>query len=440
MKKILLSAALLAACGAMQAQKLTYVPWQENALMCGTAMSDNGRYVGGSDTEGRAFIYDMETGEIKYFVSPNLSNPDLAESAQASIRAIANDGVGVGYIEDKAAKFDFATGNYSDLLDESIEDFSLARHINADGSVICGVTYDNSYKQRPFVIADGKMSYLPEFTDSWTGYETNGFIATASNNDGSVILGSVIDNFATYPLMIWVRNRDNSTYSAVLSSKRFFDGSENLDGSQPYDEFCGTAISANGKWAVVNYKKKDPYWQYNYGECIARYDIEADSVQYITCPDASMELYYSGYAIANDGTIVGVTEDQITSAQTAIICKAGETTAQPLSEAFPSIKELADMEGNDLSIAASITPDGRYITGYGYVDFNDDSLCYGTWRLDTKSEEGGETGVENAAQNGEKSEVVASYGVDGRKVNRQSARNILRIDKLANGKTVKTVK
>ena len=440
MKKILLSAALLAACGAMQAQKLTYVPWQENALMCGTTMSDNGRYVGGSDTEGRAFIYDMEKGEIKYFVSPNLSNPDQAESAQADIRAITNDGVGVGYIENKAAKFDFTTGQYTKILDDAIEDNSLARHINADGSVICGVTYDNSYIQRPFVIVDGKMSYLPEFTDSWTGYETNGFIASATNSDGSVVLGGVIDNFATYPLMLWVRNRDNSTYSAVLSSKRFFDGSQNLDGSQPYDEFCGTAISANGKWVAINLKTKDPYWQYNYGECIARYDVEADTIQYINCPDASLDLYYSGHAIANDGTIVGVTEDQITGAQTSIICKAGETTVQTLSEAFPSVKEIADMENNDLCIPASITPDGRYITGYGYVDFNDDSLCYGTWRLDTKNEEGGETGVESAAQNGEKSEVVASYSVDGRKVSRQSANNSLRINKLANGKTVKTVK
>lgn len=64
MKKILLSVALLAAtCGA-SAQKFSYVPYADNALMTGVTISANGRYVAGDDTEGRAFIYDTQDKQI----------------------------------------------------------------------------------------------------------------------------------------------------------------------------------------------------------------------------------------------------------------------------------------------------------------------------------------------------------------------------------------
>lgn len=72
MKKILLSVALLAAtCGA-SAQKFSYVPYADNALMTGVTISANGRYVAGDDTEGRAFIYDTQDKQIKYFQSSKL--------------------------------------------------------------------------------------------------------------------------------------------------------------------------------------------------------------------------------------------------------------------------------------------------------------------------------------------------------------------------------
>ena len=77
MKKILLSVALLAAtCGA-SAQKLSYIPYEDNALMRGVTISANGRYVAGSDTGGRAFIYDTQAKQIKYFQSLTSAIPAL---------------------------------------------------------------------------------------------------------------------------------------------------------------------------------------------------------------------------------------------------------------------------------------------------------------------------------------------------------------------------
>ena len=66
--------------------------------MMGITISANGRYVAGSDTEGRAFIYDTQAKQIKYFQSPNLGNADADLDDQASIRSVTNDGVGYGDI------------------------------------------------------------------------------------------------------------------------------------------------------------------------------------------------------------------------------------------------------------------------------------------------------------------------------------------------------
>lgn len=65
MKKILLSAAfVMAACCGASAQKLSYVPYTDNALMMGGCISENGRYIGGCDTEGRGFIYEQRKARL----------------------------------------------------------------------------------------------------------------------------------------------------------------------------------------------------------------------------------------------------------------------------------------------------------------------------------------------------------------------------------------
>lgn len=430
MKKILLSAALFAACCAVKAQTFKYVPYGENVFMTGATISNNGKYVGGCDTQGRAFIYNTETGETKYYVSERLGDEEQGEGADADIRAISNDGVGFGYFEEQAATFDFATGKATPVSD----DMAVGQFISADGNFACGYTYDNTYARKPFYMADGKINYLPQPTDEWLGYESNGFSISKATNDGSIILGSVMDNYATFPMVIWVRNRDNSSYSVIPVNKRFYDASFELDGPQPYDYFEGASISANGKYVAVNVHPKGDF---DSGMTVVRYDVQNDSLTYIDCPEASGDLWYYANGISNDGTIVGYIEDQVSYARTGFICKAGETEAQSLAEAFPTLKEIADMDDNEFNSPSDITPDGRYIEGFGYVEWKEGELGYATYYIDTKS---GETGVESVANNENAQKVVASYSADGKKLNRISGHRGLVINKLANGKAVKTVK
>lgn len=253
MKKMLLSAAFLAAMTSVSAQKLTYVPYADNGYLMGTYISSDGRYIAGGDAGGQGFIYDTQNGQIKYFVSPE--NGDETKDASTEVRAVNPDGTGVGYVGDKLCKFDFNTGEYTDL---GVNEPALANTMSTDGSVIGGFAWDEStYIQHPIYLKDGVKYDLPMPTSTWLGYEANGFGLTGANADGSMFLGYVQDDFAAYPICVWVLNQDGKTYSVIPVSKRFYDSSIELSGPQPMDYFNGAFMSANGRWVALSVHNKD---------------------------------------------------------------------------------------------------------------------------------------------------------------------------------------
>lgn len=148
------------------------------------------------------------------------------------------------------------------------------------------------------------------------------------------------------------------------------------------------------------------------------------------------DLAYYATSVADDGTILGMAEVEMSS-RNAVICKAGETEFKNLSAVYPTITDFSAMETNGFLQANSITPDGRYIVGYGYKDLDEENYCFATWCLDTQTEA---TGVEGVADASKQSKVVASYTVDGKKLNRPTMRNELVINRFANGKVRKMVK
>lgn len=437
MRKFLLCAAFVAACGFAKGQSLTFVPYNDNAFLSAVAISDNGRYVGGGTGE-YAFITDMTTLETKYFISEHLLDGDDAdddgETYDATVRSISNDGVGYGYLDSRSTKFDFASGEYT-KIDEDTN--SLINYTNADGTFQCGVQYPEGFTTHPIVYTDGELKNLPEPTESTLGFEINGINAVSANADGSVIMGEVVDNFATHPLIIWQRNADDS-YSVVPVCKRFFNPT--YESWQKFDQFNGAAVSQNGKWIALNIHKNQPTWNDpDEGQFIARYDVEADTVQYINCPDCAPDayIYYYANGIANDGTIIGYVEGD---GRRGMICKAGSDTAEYLADVYPSVDALTLMEFNSDCSPCAITSDGRYVAGFGSVDspLNPESdLFTASWVLDLQGEP---TSVSSVASEPKPSKVVATYNLEGKKLGRNNPKNSrLVINRLANGKSVKRV-
>lgn len=433
MKKILLSVAMLAACGMATAQKLTYVPYANNSVLQGTVTSANGRYVAGGTGE-YAFICDMTTLETKTFIADELgANTD--ETQTSDIWGVTDDGIGYGEIGDQAAKFDFANGTMEKLVETGN---SLAKWTTADGKVQVGVTYNDGFYQVPVIWEDGNMTELPAPTEATMGFELNGVKTVATNSDASIIIGAALDNFDGQPLLVWNRNADGKTYSVVPVCKRFYNGA--IEGGwQPYDYFEGAAISDNGKWIALNYHRYDETFEDETNAMrLARYDVEADTLQFIDCPDANMDTWYYANGIANDGTIIGYVEDQNNNGRLAMICQSGSTQAKYMKDVYPGVKELADMDALELNSPCSITPDGRYVMGYGYVESPQDSddAWYATWQLDRGEQS---TGVEETTADNAPKKVVASYDLEGKKLNLKNGKRGIVINRLSNGKTVKNL-
>lgn len=436
MKKSILFTAMAAvlSMAQAQAQKLTYIPWTGNALLMGGSISPNGQYLAGGDQAGRGFIYNTLTGENKFFFDPALEQGDAQKTGR--VYSVNDAGVGVGYLAFHATKFDFATGKYEQLLDEGDDEMSSERFINSDGSFGCGFAYDKSYARTPYVTVNGERQILPQATDEWIGYETMGFAAQGASDDGSVVYGLAVDNYSTSPLLIWVRNKDNSTYSLVPVSKRFYDSTFELTNPQDYQQFAGSAISADGRWIAVDILPKD----YTEGGRVVRYDVLNDVVEEIDCADASGVNSYLSTGISNDGTIVGYVENQQSGARTSFIVKGGESVAQYMADVYENVPEISKMELNGMNAPMGISPDGRYIVGFGYVDMDESTLCFGTYWIDTQAES---DGVKDVTKKSEpvQNRVVGTYSLDGKKVNVSTTGNSkgVFIDKLANGQFVKRV-
>lgn len=435
MKKTLLSAALLAACVAdMSAQNIKFIPFTENTGIQANSISPNGKYVGGTSTDLRSFLYNVETGELKYF-TPTAADAGDGSENDANVYAVTNDGVGVGYIDNAAATFSFATGEFTKVLPDAT-DHSLMKFTTADGSFLAGATYNEAYTQIPFYMADGVKYDLPTPSQEWLGFGSNGFSLYGGNADGSVLVGYANDDFDTRPLMLWVRNADGKSYSVETLCRQYVDTSFDYDGPQKYDVFEGAAISANGEWLAINWHDKTAGEDMGMG--IGRFNLKNYTMEVITCPAEGPDYYNYANSISNDGTIVGYSENQMTYGRTALICKAGETTAKLLSDEYPTLQELKVMDNYEFNTPNMITADGRYITGFGYQDLDEQNLAYASYVIDTQAETGAVEGVEAAAK---ANKVVAAYGIDGKNAPQTAgAMKRLTVNRYANGMVKKIMK
>lgn len=108
-----------------------------------------------------------------------------------------------------------------------------------------------------------------------------------------------------------------------------------------------------------------------------------------------------------------------------------------LTDLYPTVTQFATMDSKNLNEVTAITPDGRYLQGFGYVDMDEESDCFATWYFDLEKSE---TAVENVETEEAPAKVVASYTVDGKTLNAKTVRKGIVINKLSNGKARKIVK
>lgn len=127
MKKTFILLCMAASCAVVNAQKVTVLPNDvvNGYVYIGSALSNNGKYIAGSDMSGGIFVADIQSGEVKWKAGE--------DKLGAELRGVTNDGLGCGY-DGPALVFDFKTG-ISTFIDENE---SIAESITPDGKFIVG--------------------------------------------------------------------------------------------------------------------------------------------------------------------------------------------------------------------------------------------------------------------------------------------------------------
>lgn len=190
------------------------------------------------------------------------------------------------------------------------------------------------------------------------GFETYGTSAKHISGDGSVMVGQAIDNYSTFPALMWRKNKDGS-YSADPSAvRRYF---EAYEGDKPYYWFSASNVSNNGKWMAVYVQPSG-----GYDILPARYNLETDELE-VAEVEPSDDPYdgqsYQTSGIADDGAVVGFFGGMMM--RQGFIWKGGEKEPKALAEVYDKCPLLGEMDANGVHVAADITSDGRYIMGFG---------------------------------------------------------------------------
>lgn len=385
------------------------------------AISPNHRYIAGIaidyDTyEYGAFVYDLETEAFAFFAEVDLWGADL--------RAVNDDGEAVGYngpgvkvsIDGTVTELETPDGCRAYPMDMS-----------DDGLVAGYYYYETDYMSHACVWKDGQLVNLPEPTSEDTGFDVYGSEAYYMSADGSIIAGYLVDYISSGTFVVW-RMQDDGSYVCDLVYSDYF-SADGSDPDHPYTQFTPTGLSRNGKYASVAVATSTS------NQRMARYDLETRDLE-VYIPDGSGDIssdatLESG-AVADDGTITGTVYTGNFMSQKMKACLWYKDADSPvivasLSDAFADMANFDEIGGNFIT---DITPDGTYLTGYGY----DEMYNYNAYVLSFGDVT---TAIDKVEENAAGQEEIARYTLDGVRIS--APVKGINIVKRADGSTVKVV-
>ena len=289
----------------------------------------------------------------------------------------------------------------------------LANSITSDGSIIVGSVIDSQYNPIPVYWENEVLNYLPLPDSSDFSFKPQGYSAQQVTGDGSIIMGYAVDNFSTYPLVLWYRQEDG-TYICDPVFKEYFEGGY---GSKEFLRFKGLSINRNGTSIImkVQYNTTDPEF---FGlNLLALYTIADKKLEVIHVDgehgierNVDFDVWFNG--ISDNNTVVGwyIPSE---GGRFPFIMYGDELQPIKLSLAFPHLEKLQVYDDTEEHALSGISADGRYICGMG-VDY---SGYYGTYIykgyvIDTQSDDAGISSVNMEVQGPD-----MYYGIDGQRRN-----------------------
>lgn len=398
-------------------------------------ISPNGEYVVGgcSPYAPVAFSWNVKEGKAKIYAEDG----ELGAGGDygSALMMVIDDGTAFG----SGYKVNLNTGVISRhfLMGGMVDDCT------DDGKIFVGMTYTkvNSTMGSPHTIdyqacywENSIMRRLPVPSEEELGYYYLGTRARMVSGDGSIIVGEIVDRLHTLPMIIW-RRQANGTYQLDPVCMEYFDDIKYNQGYfKGYVNFRADALSNNGKYVAMTVREAPAYGKPATGPLLmAYYDTETGELTKVTCngrngiaKNSTFNVYYHG--ISDNGTVTGGYTDDITGAQSCFIMYMDEKQPIAFTKAFPNIDKFFDFEWD--SKTSSITPDGKHITGCGWVmDYQFDPTGVGYYQafvlnvgdreddLNSGNNNGGGNNDSAVEAIGDDSvEISGYYSLDGKKL------------------------
>lgn len=353
---IMSMAASLLSLGAV-AQSIVLSPYDTPMQLEALGMSDNHRYITGLNVASFcAFVWDTETGAVV---------ESQGDFLNCDFRAITDDGRAFGILGADDMVTTYAAWLSADgephLLDTLM---SACYDVTTDGTLAVGCLLDEMWYPTACYWKDGERHMLPCPTKAECGIANDGANAQFVSADGKVIVGYLQDDNSSRPALVWRLQADGS-YQADVISKPFWELRDGM--GKPYRRFEALGVSANGEWVCLALQGEK-----NARERAGRMNLLTGQVQQAECPSpafyADDTCYPSG--IADDGTVVGTICDA-SGFRRALLWRADSLEAGQLADAFPALEVISTLDAF-MNHGIAISPDGRYICGYGCPVFQDE--------------------------------------------------------------------
>lgn len=297
---------------------------------------------------------------------------DFPEYERSTFHAVSNSGIAVGGLslgtEDNLRPC-YATWNGTIEQLDSKNNIGEAYDISENG-IIVGYYYRNILvKEETKMVTtacywkDGVLYTLPNPTKEQCGIAIDGAEARYVSSDGSVILGFVIDNYATWPAVIWRLNSETGEYVCDPIFAKYWE--EEYGTGKPYMVFTPGGISSNGEWLSITAETSidESTLTALPTSCAIKLNLNTNTLVQL---DDVKGMSISALGIADNGAMVaigspaGVTPSLAN--RTAYVYPYNSTKALTIQESIGSDKSFGQVSGNT---PASITSDGKKIMGFG---------------------------------------------------------------------------
>lgn len=341
---------------------LRITPFTTSTQLMGEGMSLDAKYVAGQNyATYTPCIWNTETGEFKNY----------AAFEEGTVHAVNSKGTAVGTTVGYGGK---ALVCHIDGTTETLEDNggvntqgADAWCISDDGKTIGGFYYyfewidkaqtEGFYATFPCVWQDKKCTTLPYPSKEEMGFNIDGAGLRWMSADGSVMLGYLVDDKATWPAVVWSKNAQGN-YVCDPICKNYFEASPKQ--GKPYMMFNPCGLSSNGEWVALIVQ--DEFDDSNFNNPIpmpkvARYNLRTKQLEILESDQA-----FAASAISNEGSVLLYTNIDGLYGRIGYVWKVGESKPTCLDDMLNKAKDMPEFGAN---VPAAYAADNQTIMGFG---------------------------------------------------------------------------